>query len=209
MAIQIVGNGGVVLEVDPNRNLTIVDGERGYSVGGEYIVSGFTTAAVAAALAANTSLASLRFSTGSTRKAYMTRLRVQFTVITPGANGGVPGVLAWQRFTAATPTGGTARTVDKKNAAHPSASDMTDVRDSNAALTVTSVTFGNVTAATIIPTWPELTSGAVNGAFEWIVEPDDEPIVLAAGDGLALRTQVACPATTTWGFSYTCHWYEK
>jgi hypothetical protein len=207
--IQFVGNSGVIAEVDASRNLLTIDGERGYSVGGEYAVAGWTTVAVAAALAASTPLITLRFATGSTRKAYMTRLRFSATVITPGANGGVPGILAWQRFTTATPTGGTQRTVNKKNAAHPSASDMTDVRDSAAALTVTSVVFGDIVSASIMPTFPELTSGAVNGWFEWIYEPDNEPLVLVAGDGLSMRTQVAMPATTTWGFAYTAHWYEK
>lgn len=209
MAIQIIGNGGTVAEVDSNRNQYITSGERGYAAGGEYVTSGFTSALVAAALAANTMLMSARFAVGSARKAYITRLRVMFSVITPGANGGVPGVLSLVRFTAQTPTGGTARTAAKKNASHPSNSDMTDIRDSNAALTGTAPTFGDIVGATLIPTFPELTSGAVNGGFEWIFEPMSEPVVLAAGDGVALRTQVAGPATTTWGYSYTMHWYEK
>jgi hypothetical protein len=210
MAIELIGNpSGVRVNTDANGNLYTAAGLKAYSVGGEYAVAGWSTAAVAAALAANTSLISLRFAPASGRKAYLTRLRFSATVITPGANGGVPGILAWQRFTAATPTGGNARTVDKKTASHPSNTDMTDVRDSNAALTVTGVTFGNVVAASIMPTFPELTSGAINGWFEWIFEPDDEPVTLAAGDGLAMRTQVAMPATTTWGFAYTVHWFEK
>lgn len=206
--IQLIGNGGVIGEVDSNRNLFVTQGEKGYTVGGEYVVTGWTTAAVAAALAANTPLVTLRLVT-STRKAYITRLRLTVTVITPGANGGVPGVISWQKFTTATPTGGTARTAVKKNASHPSTSDITDIRDSNAALTVTSVVFTDIYGAIVMPTFPELTSGAVNGAFEWIFEPSSEPLVLASGDGIALRTQVAMPATTTWGFSYGIHWYEK
>ena len=210
MGVQIIGGtGSNLVDVDGNKNLAVYEGLKSYAAGGEYVVAGWSTAAVAAALAANTTLVSMRFAVGSARKAYLTRLRFSATVITPGANGGVPGILAWQRFTAATPTGGNARTVDKKNSSHPSNSDMTDVRDNSAALTVTSVTFGNVVAASIMPTFPELTSGAVNGWFEWIYEPEDEPLVLAAGDGLAMRTQVAMPATTTWGFAWTAHWLER
>jgi len=201
--------GGQFAEVDSGKNLFIAEGLKGYTAGGEYVVSGWSTAAVAATLAASTTLVSLRFAPASSRFAYVTRIRLAVTVITPGANGGIPGVLAWQRFTTATPSTGTARTVAKKNASHPSTSDMTDVRDNNAALTVTSVVFGDIIAASIMPTFPELTSGAVNGGFEWIFEPLDEPVKLAAGDGLAMRTQVVMPATTTWGFSYTAHWFEK
>lgn len=208
MAIQLIGNGGVILDVDSNRNLSVIEGEKGYSVGGEYTVTGWTTAAVAATLAASTPLVSLRL-VSSSRKAYLTKLRLTVTVITPGANGGVPGVLSWQKFTTATPTGGTARTAVKKNAVHPSNSDITDIRDSNAALTVTSVVFTDIYSSIVMPTFPQLTSGVVNGAFEWVVEPDQEPFVLASGDGLALRTQVVMPGTTTWGFSYGIHWYEK
>lgn len=208
MSLQIAGNSSVVLDVDPNRNAFTVLGEKGYSAGGEYIVTGWTTAAVAAALAASTPLVTARL-VSSSRKAYLTKLRLTVTVITPGANGGIPGVLAWQKFTTATPTGGTARTAVKKNATHPSNSDITDIRDSNAALTVTSVVFTDIYGAIVMPTFPELTSGAINGAFEWVFEPGNEPIVLASGDGISLRTQVVMPATTTWGFSYGIHWYEK
>lgn len=208
MAVRLIGAANLS-DIDSNNNLFTAEGVKGYTVGGEYIATGFTNAAVAAALAASTMLVSARLAVGSARKAYITRIRTAVTVITPGANGGVPGVLSWQRFTAQTPTGGTARTAAKKNAVHPSNSDLTDIRDSNAALTGTAPTFGDILAATIMPTFPELTSGVVNGGFEWIVEPMSEPIVLAAGDGLALRTQVAMPATTTWGYSYTIHWFEK
>jgi hypothetical protein len=43
---------------------------------------------------------------------------------------------------------------------------------------------------------------------EWVFEPP-VPLVLVPGEGLALRTQVVMPATQTWMYSYTAHWYEK
>lgn len=209
MSVLIAGNSGVIADVDEARNILAYQGIPGYpTAGGYYSATGFTSAAVAAALAANTALMSARMSASSARRAYITKLRVCFTVITPGANGGVPGVLGFQRFTAATPTGGTARTVDRSGIGKGSATDITDIRDNNAALTVTSVTFGNLICASLIPTFPELTSGAVNGAFEWIAE-FPHPIELAQGDGVCLRTQVACPATTTWGYSYNMYWFER
>lgn len=205
MAIQIQGNGGVTAEVDEGRNVNINDVViPGYpAAGGFYSVTGFTTAVVAASLAASTSLAAARFSASSTRKAYITRLRVAMSVATAGAAGGIPTVLGLQRFTAATPTGGTARTPDRAGPTKGSGTDMTDVRDSNAALTVTSVTFGNIIASTLVP------NGSTNtAAFEWMIDFPAPP-ELVAGDGVVLRTQNAGPATATWNYQYNLYWFER
>jgi hypothetical protein len=204
MSVQIIGQAGVVADVDEARNLPVFQTTPGYpAAGGFYSVTGFTAAVVAAALAASTSLMAARFSAGSTRKAYLTKLRVLMSVPTPGAAGGIPPTLALQRFTTATPTGGTARTVDRVSAAKGTASDMTDVRDSNAALTVTSVVFGNLIASSLVPI-----HGTNNAAVEWIAE-FPAPEELAAGDGICLRTQVVGPATATWTFSYELFWFER
>jgi hypothetical protein len=62
------------------------------------------------------------------------------------------------------------------------------VRDSNAALTVTSVVFSDVY---VIHPIPNYTTG---GSNEYVIDLDeDEWIRLAAGEGIALRTQVAGP----------------
>lgn len=169
-----------------------------------FTVAGQTSAVVAASLAANTTLMSMRFSTTSTKKAYVTRMRLALAAATVGTSGLVPGTLGLQRFTTATPTGGTARTVNKQFEGFGAGSDMTDIRDSNAALTVTSVVFGNVVTSNIVPIFIAGTA-LIN---EWVMDLD-VPIVLNPGDGLALRTQVAMPATQTWMYSYTFHWYEK
>lgn len=208
MAIQIKGldaTGGNIADVDSNNNILVTDGIPAWpTAGGFYTVTGQASSVVAATLAANTSLASLRFSASSTRKAYVTRIRTLIAGATLGTSALVPGTIGWQRFTTATPTAGTARTVNRQDEALGSASDMTDVRDSNAALTVTSVVFGNLVASTIVPLF--IAGGAM--VYEWIVEPPC-PIVLNAGNGLALRTQVVMPGTQTWVYSYTVHWFEK
>ena len=204
MAIQLIGSSGVTANVDPAGNVMFEHGEAGYTAGGEYVAAGFCTSIVAAALAANTSLMTMRFAVASSRKAYIKRIRISTSPATLGAAGGVAGVLGLQRFTTATPTGGTARTAAKKNSTHPSTSDMTDIRDSNAALTVTSVVFGDVVGTSIMPL-----AVANSIPFEWVWEPDDPPLVLNAGDGIALRTQVAMAATQTWVYTWTCHWSEK
>lgn len=206
MAIQIIGSGGNLLEVDANKNAYI---RRGIPVnygaaGGAFAVTGGAAAIVAAAIAANTPLATLRLATGSALNAYITRLRFAISPATVGASGGVPGQIGWQRFTAATPTGGTARTPARKDLSTGGGTNMTDVRDSNAALTVTGVTFGDVVVQYPIPNY---TTGGVN---EFVADLDeDEVIRLTAGDGLALRVQVAGPATMTWIYSYSVHWLEK
>ena len=204
MAIQLIGTSGVIANVDPAGNLMIEHALAGYTVGGEYVAAGFCTSVVAAALAANTPLMSMRLAPTSTRKAYITRIRVSTSPATLGAAAGVAGVLGLQRFTTATPTGGTPRTAAKKNALHPSASDMTDIRDSNAALTVTGVVFGDVVGTSIMPL-----AVANSIPFEWVWEPGDMPLVLAPGDGVALRTQVQMAATQTWVYTWTAHWYEQ
>jgi hypothetical protein len=84
---------------------------------------------------------------------------------------------------------------------------MTDVRDSNAALTVTSVVFTDLPGQVLNPA-----HGTIGNIFdfEWAFDrPFSQPIVLLAGEGLCLRTQVVMPATHTWMYSYTMDWSER
>jgi len=193
-----------IAKVDANGNVYFVDGyEEHPAAGGMYSVAGGTTAVIAVSLAADTSLMAMRFASGSTRRAYITKFRLLGVVHTAGAAGGIGTILRLQRFTTATPTGGTARTPNELHEAEGTATDMTDVRDNNAALTMTSVVFGTAVAVSHMP------NSSTNVApVEWIVEPR-YPIVLAPGDGLCLRTLNAGPGTATWGFSYNFWWTEK
>jgi hypothetical protein len=205
MAVQIIGSTGTVADVDAGKSIYTRRGAANYGVlGGAFAVTGGPSSVVAAALSANTPLATLRHGTSATANMYITRLRATFTPATVGASGGVPGQIAWQKFTTATPSGGTARTVARKDASTGGASQVLDVRDSNAALTVTSVNFTDIFASTNVPNF---TTG---GVYEWVIDFDeDEFIRLAAGDGISLRTLVAMAATQTWIFAYTIHWFEK
>lgn len=206
MSIQILGSGNTtnIAVIDSNRNLNVIKALPVVSpTSGYYSVAGNITSAIAASLGANVTLMSMRMSAGSTRKAYINKFRTVIAGVTAGTSALVAGTLGLQRFTTATPTGGTARTPNKQSTIFPD-SDMTDVRDDNAALTVTSVVFGTVVSNALIPLFI-----ATGGMYlEWIVEPPF-PIILAAGDGLCLRTQVAMPATQTWIYSYTVQWSEK
>jgi hypothetical protein len=174
------------------------------STGGYYSVTGKSgTAAIAASLANDTTLMAMRFSAGSTRKAYIKKIRIFYNVITVGTSGLVPGILGIQRITTAVPTGGTSRTIVELDLTSQ-ASDMAGVNDSNAALTAGSTVFTDE-----MSWWscPIVITGA-NSAFEFIYEPYS-PFVLNAGDGLALRTRQVFPGTQTWYFSYAIYWDEK
>lgn len=211
MAVAIIGNAGVVAEVDEARNVQVFESIPGYpAAGGFYTAAGKSAAGsdaagiIAASLATNTLLMSARFSTGSIRRAYVTKMRVLMGICTVGATGGIAGVLGLQRYTTATPTGGNARTSSRLGGtAKGTVTDMTDIRDFNAALTVTSVVFGEVLGMSMIP------NGSTNiTPVEWIWEPK-APCELGAGDGIGLRTQQVGPATATWQFSWTMHWFER
>lgn len=168
----------------------------------KYGVSGATTAVTAASLATNTSLMSLRFNIGVPLKMYITSFKLLITPSTLGTSALVPGVIGIQRFMTATPTGGLARTPYKKDTSFI-ADNVLDVRDSNAALTVTSVVFGDVVGLTQVPIFTQGAPFLIN-FFN-----DNSPLILNAGDGIVLRTQSVMPATQTWKYSYNIEWYER
>ena len=199
------GLSGLDANVDEALNLQVCEVIPGYpTAGGFYTVAGKSgAAAIAAALATDTALMSMRLAAISTRRAYVHRIRVLMATLTAGAAGGVPSVLGLQRFATATPTGGTARTASRLSATKGSASDVTDIRDNNAALTVTGVVFGDEIAWSATPT-----NGALVSTIDWVLEPK-APIELSAGDGLVLRTRQVGPATATWYFTYNIYWFER
>lgn len=209
MSVQVLGSTVAnVLEVDANKNALINAGLPAHpasAVGGFYTVTGGCggTGVVAAGLANDTPLMGMRFSASSTRKAYVTKGRILIGVATVGASAGVPGQLGLQRFNTAAFTGGAARTVNEMHEASTTATDMTDVRDHNATLTVGSVAYGTEVSRSLLPLC--ITSGF--GWMEWVILPP-YPIVLQAGDGLCLRTRVQLAATQTWVYTYTFEWYE-
>jgi hypothetical protein len=217
MAIKIVGGtSGTEQDVDTtpkaarvilygaDGNPVDVDGIPSHpSAGGYYTVGGGPAGIVAASLAADTPLFAMRFDPTSTRRAFVRKAHVRITVTTMGVAAGVAGSMGLQRFTAATPTGGTARVANMQDEGSDSATDMTSIQDLASALTVTSVVFGTRVAEFRLP----LVVGGTHG-LDWWYEPK-VPTVLQAGDGLALRTVVAMPATQTWVFSYSFEWMEK
>jgi len=206
MAVIKSGATSDQLTIDPTSNAartTLYDstGREVWPGGPHFIVTGGTSAAVAASLAANTTLMAMRNGAGTT--VYINRLRLALSAVTVGTSGLVPGMIAWQLFTTATPTGGTARTVAKKNSAS-AGSGIADVRDNNAALTVTGVNFTSVFAQKHVP----IMTAGLSDIWEIYMDTNDA-IVLQPNEGICLRTQTVMPATQTWGLSYCIEWHEE
>lgn len=212
MAIQIQGldsTGNNILNVDLNNNIFVAPGlpvwpASGGTSGGYYTTAGQTIVATAASLGTGVVLASMTHSSSSTRSAYITKMRMMINVVTPGTAALIPGTLVLQRFTGGTPSGGWVRFPNRLSEISGNTSNMTDIRDSDAGLTVTNCTGTSIVASSIVPIF------AIGGlaAYEWIVEPS-QPIVLVPGEGIWIRCQVAMPATQTWTYSYTFHWRES
>jgi hypothetical protein len=197
------GTSGTDADVDANKGLlTVANLPAHPAAGGFYTACGGPAGIVAAGLATDTCLMAMRFSASSTRRAFLSKFRFLMSPATLGAAGGVAGSIGLQRFTTATPSGGTTRTANELSEPLATATDMTSIQDLASALTVTSVVFGAEVARTRVPLF---VSSA--GWFEWIFEPA-YPVVLVPGDGLVLRTRVALAATQTWVFDWTAHWSE-
>ncbi len=169
--------------------------------GGVYTVTGGPDGIVAAGIGADVDLAFMRVATTAVRKAYVTEFRLKTSVATVGASAGVAGAIGLQRFTTMTPTGGTARTPNELDPTQTSTSVVT-AADLASALTVTTVAFGTEIARN------RQTLYTTGGGDEWVYRPET-PIVLAAGDGIMLRTRVAHAATQTWVYSWSAQWYER
>jgi len=209
MALSIVSGATTdQLTVTTKKAALVTAREPDYgAAGGGFVVGGTTSAVVAAALAANTTLMAARFAAASSRKAYINKFQIQLATATLGTAALVHGTLGLQKFTTATPTGGTARTPTRKNSSEGSTTDMTDVRDLNSALTVTSVVFTDIVALFLNPA-----SGAIGNlvTLEWRFDGTfNQPLVLQAGEGICLRSQVVMPATHTWMYSYVLDWSER
>lgn len=195
---SVIGAAENPLIIDPGIPLVPANG-------GFYSVAGRTgTAAIAATLAADTNLAAMRFAAASSRLAYVHLIQVFISIITVGTSALVPGTLGLQRFTAGNPSGGTARTPNEMDEVGSDTSDMTVIQDLNSALTMTSVVFGAEVAQAPVP----IVITGSQSSFEWRIQPP-QPIRLAPGDGLTLRTRVVMPGTQTWMFHWNACWQER
>lgn len=160
-----------------------------------------TTGILGAALAAGATVFAMRNITG-TKKVYITRVVVGFHA-TVAFTAAAQQLFVGERFSAATPTGGTAYTPAKR-ATTMATSMVTDARASTtAALTTTSVVFEGAQIPLLSCASPAVSTDRS------LIHVFDQPIVLASGEGWAIRNVVVWPAAGTGILHGSVEWYER
>lgn len=172
-----------------------------------------TSGVIAAALGANSSVFAMRLNPGSVLRAYIERIRVQFTTIVAFTTPVTAArSLALFRGTGAAASAGTAMTPVSKDSTLATsqclAANGGDIRISaTAGLTVTGITF----EATPLRTMTLSHVGNAGNYQEAIWEShatESYPIVLTPGQVLAIRNPVAMDAAGTWQFAINIDWHE-
>jgi hypothetical protein len=172
-----------------------------------------TTGTIGAALAANSSVFAMRLDPSSPRRAFIDRLRLEFTClvaytvpITAGRR------LALFRGSGAAASGGTALVATAKHSTNNQSEFLTanggDIRiATTAALTVTGITYEASSIRDL-----SLVHIGTAGAFREVVwefaAAENAPIQLEPGQVLAVRNPVVMDAAGTWQLSASVDWYE-
>lgn len=208
----------VELKDSANTNLRFESDKRASRVcivgrGNAFSVSSIT-GTVAAALAINSSVFAMRLDPGSANRAFIERVRLQFTTIVAFTTAVTAGRrLAIYRGSGANAAGGTAIATVAKKHSTSSGSEFEsaqggDVRISTTgALTVTGITYETNEFATM----PLVHVGAAGAFFEEVFEfhaTESHPIVLEPGQLLAVRNPVAMDAAGTWQLAVRVDWHE-
>ncbi len=212
MPIQIVGNSGTALEIDPNDKRA----SRGVIIGrgSAFGISSFT-GTMAAALAANSSVFAMRIDPGATNPAFIERIRLQFNTIVAFTAAVTAGrSLALYRGSGAAATGGTALPMgNRKDTVFGSDSEFNtanggDMRiATTTGLGVVGITFENDAFRTMNLAHV----GAAGAHYEAVWEfttTENHPIVLNAGQLLAIRNPNAMGAGGTWTLTVNVDWHE-
>ncbi len=208
MAVQIVGNGGTVADVDGTvwRAVRVTDRPTEYGAGGYYCVNVDASTAAAPAAAAN--LVSFRW-TSATQLCMIRQISMYLTVTT-ASTVGVPTLDAYiARSFTASDTGGTAVTISGnafKKRTSMATSALGDLRFASAAV----LTAGTRTLDTQ-PILMAKASGIAlgsNGSALWGIDgPGDHPFILAQNEGLVFQNDVAI-TTGIYAYSINIHWAE-
>jgi len=211
MSVQNRGFGGVVAEVEGNRAIrsSLVCRGEGYGVSA-------TTGTIAAALAANSSIFSMRLDPGAgARLSFIERVRLQFTCLTAFTVPITAGrrLELYRAAASAHPSGGTGIAVPPpKNTNYANSEFSTaqggDLRiATTAALTMTGSTF----EAAPLRGMSLSHVGAAGAFFEEVFEfsaGESEPIALLPGQLLAVRNPVAMDAAGTFQVTISVDWHE-
>jgi len=161
------------------------------------------TGVLGAALAAGATLFSMRQAAAPTKSIYITGIDVQFAC-TVAFTTASQQLFVIERFSTATPSGGTAYTPLRHSTSYP-ASEAVDIRASTtAALTVTSVVFEGFQVPILGAASP-LVSSTVGASFDL----REGPIRLQANEGLCIRNVVVWPAAGTGVLTAQIRWNER
>lgn len=226
MGIQIIGNGGVVLEVDGTtfRAMRVIQKPPDYGSLGAYRFS-VVTGTLAAALAASAVVFSARWG-DATRLAVITQLRARFMPLTPFTAATLTDHTSFDAFIGrtftASHTGGTALTLTGnsfKTRASMGSTLFTDLR-----IATTAALGGGTVTLDPHPFEGSLRKGnRVNpaAATEEIIMPStdgldvdmdvasgDHPIVLAQNEGIVIRNRTVWPAAGTGILKVAMAWLE-
>lgn len=186
------------------------------SGGGGYTYAGIT-GTIAAALTANSSVFAMRLSpTAGSVKAYIRKLRLQYTTIVAYTTAVTAGRrLALFRGAGAAASGGTgvgsSLVAPKDTNYSASQFDIAsggDIRISTTgALTVTGITYETEPMEVMTLVHVGAAGAYVEHTFEWNIL-GGSPLVLNAGQLLAVRNPAAMDAAGTWQLGVDCEWYE-
>jgi len=220
MAIQLIGSGGVVAEVDGSLFQAQRTAARplDYGTRGHYSI-GAITGILPAALAANSEIFQLRWA-DTTRFCVVRRVSISASVSTTFFAAGVPVQVDLIKSTAWTVqgTGGTdiAPTTFLKRRATMASSLIAagDMRiATTAALGAGTKTLEGLSESAVVAGGPITASlnGTIFPPGTMLLDADvgsgDHPVVLTANEGLSIRS-VAVPATGTWTLAVRVDWAE-
>lgn len=173
-----------------------------------------TTGTMAAALAANSSVFTMRLDPGTSKRAFIERIRLEWTTIvaftTPITAGRRLGLF---RGVGGTPVGGTQLSVPVNKHGTSDTSELSianggDIRiATTAALTVSGITF-EANAFRELSLTHVGAAGAYREAIWEFNPPDTHPIQLDPGQVLAVRNIPAMDAAGTWQLMVAVDWNE-
>lgn len=208
--IEDFSTGAVGANVEPGTGaLRVTNIARGYGFG-----VAATTGTIAAALAANSTVFAMRVDPGASRRAFIERVRLEFTTLvaftTPVTAGRRLALYGAQL--SGNPTGGTAiaTAMPKHGIADTSEFSAANGGDMRISATMSLAVAGTVNATP----FRELTLTHVGaaGAFRDVVwefsAHEAQPIQLDPGQAILVRNPVAMDAAGTWQLSVAVDWFE-
>jgi hypothetical protein len=183
---------------------------RGYGFG-----VGATTGTIAAALAANSTVFAMRLDPGATRRAFIERVRIEYTTIVAYTTAVVAGrrLALFRTQLTGSSTGGTAiaTTPQKHGISDTSEFSAANGGDIRIATTGTLTLVGATVDANPLRELSLAHVGAAGGFREATWEfsaAENQPLQLDPGQGMIIRNPVAMDAAGTWQLSVSIDWHE-